>query len=108
MPKRTKITCDNEGSQSIARDFEIGRVSATVLLASFAFMSLSPYSLPLTTPILIGGVLGVVFRPALMSVIVSTYETRGGEQYGRLLGGLGALEDIRCVFRGASICENMN
>lgn len=84
-----------EGYQSILRDFKIGRISLGILLVSYTVLSLFRHSLPILAFPALLGLLGIIFKPALVSVIVSTYARQGGKETGRLLGGLGAIAGIR-------------
>jgi len=102
MPKTTvasALTEESKGLYSILQDLKIGHISITITLACYTVLSLFPNSssLPLPNAALptLAGVLGIVFQPALMSVITSTYKRQGSRHIGRLLGCLVHIEYFR-------------
>ena len=93
-PERTAITMTENRKPSLPRlDVNLARVSLLIELTSYIMMATAKTGAMFTVYTVFGG-LAVGYAPLIQSLALEVYTGRGGEETGKLLGGLNVVHGL--------------
>ena len=86
---------ENEGTSSPCLDLNTARVSLVMEFISYTLMAKAKTGTMFTVYTALG-CLGAGFLPAIQSLALWIYAGRGGEETGKLFGGLSVVQALGC------------